>query len=120
MKSEETLRERQSRFVRDVVLLIMYADRLGMELTFGETWRTSEQAKLNNYRRKQLGKNEIRSLHQDRLAIDLNLFINGEYQEATEAHKPLGEFWESLGPDHHWGGHFDDGNHYSIGYQGRK
>ena len=32
----------------------------------------------------------------------------------------FGAFWKSLDPDCCWGGDFNDGNHYSIAYQGRK
>ena len=60
------------------------------------------------------------SNHKIRLAIDLNLFIDEKYQTTTEAHKPLGEFWESLDPDCAWGGHFNDGNHYSFSHLGRR
>ena len=46
------------------------------------------------------------------------------------AHKPFGEFWESLHPDCRWGGNWDkdnnpfefgenDGNHYSLEHEGR-
>ena len=50
------------------------------------------------------------SKHKRRLAIDLNLFKNGQYLEGTESHRPLGEWWESQGGI--WGGRFEDGNHY--------
>lgn len=58
------------------------------------------------------------SLHYIGLAIDLNLFKNGEYLKDTNDHKELGEFWESLGGS--WGGRFNDGNHYSLEHNGRK
>ena len=60
------------------------------------------------------------SLHYEGLAIDIDLFKDGAYLATTEAHKPFGEFWESLDPDCAWGGRFKDGNHYSMAYQGRK
>ena len=55
------------------------------------------------------------SFHYQRLAIDLNLFIDDKYQTTTEAHRPVGEKWEKLGGT--WGGRFGkkDGNHYSWG-----
>lgn len=55
------------------------------------------------------------SYHYQGLAIDLNLFIDGVYQDQTEAHRCMGERWESLGGT--WGGRFSspDGNHYSWG-----
>jgi hypothetical protein len=55
------------------------------------------------------------SMHKDRLAHDYNLFIDGEFQTTTEAHRPLGEHWESLHPECSWGGRWEDGNHYSFG-----
>ena len=47
------------------------------------------------------------------MAIDLNLHIDGKYQPSSEAHRPIGTKWESLGGT--WGGRFakKDGNHYS-------
>lgn len=59
-----------------------------------------------------------KSLHRLRLAIDLNLFKDGEYLVTTEDHRPIGEYWESLGGT--WGGRFNDGNHYSLSFEGMK
>src|SRR5688572_32176383 len=114
-----TLREKQSKFVNLIALLIVQAKNMGYELTFGEAWRSKEEAE----RLAKLGKGIKNSLHTSRLAIDFNLFKDGKFLTKTEDHKPLGEFWESLSTTEftcHWGGRFGDGNHYSIGYQGRK
>jgi hypothetical protein len=114
-----TLRQKQSTFVKLVALLILQADAFGYELTFGEAYRSPEEAK----RLAKLGKGIINSLHTSRLAIDFNLFENGKYLTKSEDYKKLGDFWESLSGDNftcHWGGHFGDGNHFSIGYGGRK
>lgn len=94
--------------------LIVWAYDHGYELTFGEAWRTPEMAAL--YAKQ--GKGISRSLHMDRLAIDLNLFKDGKFLTDTEDHRPLGEYWESIGGT--WGGRFKDGNHYSLAYGGRK
>jgi hypothetical protein len=70
-----------------------------------------------------------RSLHRKKLAIDINLFMMGNYITDTEAHRPFGIFWESLHPDCCWGGGLkhestgkdflvSDGNHYSISFAG--
>ncbi len=101
---KETLRQKQSRFVRMVGLLIDYAYLQGFELTFGDAYA--------------LTGHKENSLHGKRLAIDLNLFRNGEYLTTTEAHLPLGEFWERIGGT--WGGRFStpDGNHYSLEHEG--
>lgn len=58
------------------------------------------------------------SLHKQRLAVDFNLFRDGQYLTGTEDHGPLGECWVSLGGS--WGGRFKDGNHYSLEHEGRK
>ena len=94
-----TLRQKQSKFVVMVSLLIQYAYTLDYELTFGDAWARD-------------GHKED-SFHYERLAIDLNLFKDGKYLRDTTDHKPLGEFWESIGGT--WGGRWDDGNHYSYG-----
>ena len=114
-----TLREKQSLFVRLVARLIDKATELGYDLTFGEAWRTPEQAALN----KKTGKGIANSLHIDRLAVDLNLFRDGAFLAGTEDHRVLGEWWESLSTEEFkccWGGRFRDGNHYSIEHLGRK
>lgn len=109
----ETLRQKQSRFVRLVARLIDFATAQGFELTFGETWRTPEQAALNAAK----GIGIRNSLHCDRLAVDFNLFRGGKL---TQDYKPLGEYWESLAPDCRWGGRFGDSPHFSIEHGGRK
>lgn len=98
-----TLRERQSKFVRMVADLILFAYASGYELTFGDAW-----AKTGHIQG---------SFHYKRLAIDLNLFKDGKWLKSTQDHAPLGEYWESIGGS--WGGHWNDGNHYSLG-EGRK
>jgi hypothetical protein len=110
-----TLRQKQSLFVRLVGLLIAEAYARGYELTFGESWRTPEQAKLNAAK----GKGISNSLHIDRLAIDFNLFRDGKFLSASEDHKQLGEWWEKQHPLCRWGGRFNDGNHYSLFHEGR-
>ena len=96
-----SLRKKQSRFAYLVALLIQYAYAKGYELTLGDAYAKSGHI--------------LGSYHYKRLAIDLNLFKDGEYLTETEDHKFLGEFWESLDPMCTWGGRFKDGNHYSFG-----
>lgn len=105
-----TLGQKQRDFTYDVSQLIVRAYQIGYELTFGEAYRTPEQAALNAAK----GSGIANSLHTQRLAIDLNLFKDGKYLTDTEAHRPLGEFWESLRKENRWGGRFKkpDGNHY--------
>lgn len=111
-----TLNEKQWEFLKCVAKLIQFAEEKGFMLTGGELFRTPEQAALNAQR----GTGIRHSVHMDRLAIDLNLFVNGQFQQTSEAHRPLGEYWESLHPLARWGGRFNDGNHYSFEHNGRK
>lgn len=110
-----SLVNKQSLFTVAIAKLILWANEQGYKLTFGEAYRTPAQAKLNA----KSGVGISNSLHTERLAVDFNLFINGVYQERTEAYKPLGEYWESLGGA--WGGRFKsrpDGNHFSFEHNG--
>lgn len=110
-----TLSEKQQLFTVLIAQLIAFAQDKGMRLTFGEAYRTPEQAKLNAKN----GSGISNSLHTQRLAVDFNLFINGEYKTRTEDYRVLGEFWESLGGS--WGGRFKtnpDGNHFSLEHNG--
>lgn len=62
------------------------------------------------------------SLHFMGLAADLLLYKDGKFLDKTEDYKEMGEKWESLDPECCWGGRFSkpDGDHFSIGYGGRK
>lgn len=108
-----TLRQRQSIFLRNVAKLIAYAfDELGVELTGGELYRTAEQQAIHV--KNGLSKVKM-SRHQQRLAIDLNLFIDGKYVTETEKYKPLAEYWKSLHPENRAGYDFGwDGNHFEM------
>lgn len=90
---------KQMAFMRAVPRLIDKAHDLGFEVTGGDLFRDPRCP----YGSK-------KSKHRDRLAIDLNLFRDDRYLGATEDHRELGEWWESIGGI--WGGRFKDGNHY--------
>ena len=94
------LLDNQTRFAYLVALLIQFAYAKGYKITFGDAY-----AKTGHKRN---------SKHYSRLAIDLNLFKNGNYLTNTESHKSLGEFWESLDSQCVWGGRWQDGNHYQY------
>lgn len=108
------LGEKQRDFTLMVAGLITWAYEQGFELTFGEAYRTPEQAALNA----KSGAGIANSLHTKRLAVDMNLFIEGVYQTSSEAYRPLGEKWEAMGGS--WGGRFSkpDGNHFSLEHDG--
>jgi len=112
----ETLRQKQSRFVRYVARLIGFATDSGYEFTFGECWRTPEQAQWNADH----GLGIANSLHISRLAIDLNLFKDGIMLTSVDAFAPLGIYWKNLATDCSWGGDFSkpDVYHFSIQHNG--
>ena len=110
-----TLFKKQVLFSKLVAALIAKAYELGYEVTLGDAYRDPRVHGDVGTKRSYSSAN---SLHKSRLAIDFNLFIDGKYQTTTEAHRPLGEYWESIGGT--WGGRFNDGNHYSLEHQGRK
>lgn len=109
-----TLSEKQDLFTIMIAKLIFFADEHGYRLTFGEAYRTPEQAAANA----KSGKGIKNSLHTQRLAVDFNLFKNGVWLTKSTDHQPLGEYWESIGGS--WGGRFNDGNHYSLEHNGVK
>ena len=98
------LNPKQIKFTLMIGLLIHFAYQQGYGLTFGDAYATTGHMK--------------NSLHYKRLAVDFNLFKDGVYLSKTKDHEPLGLFWESIGGS--WGGRFQDGNHYSLEYKGRK
>ena len=111
----ETLGQKQRRFAKLVPRLIDKAHELGFEVTIGDAYRDprvhGEWGTKKSY-------SASKSVHKQRLAIDLNLFKNGVYQTSSEAHRPLGEWWEKQGGC--WGGRWNDGNHYSFEHNGCK
>ena len=106
------LREKQSVFLKNVALLIKWTFDNGYELTGGELQRTKEQQEI--YVNEGLSQT-MNSQHLKKLAIDLNLFINGIYQTNNEAYKSLAEYWKSLHPNnvagYDWGW---DANHFEM------
>ena len=99
--------EKQWKFLMmltDLIAFVANYDNYQYSMTGGDLWSKKEYLAHSK-----------NSFHYKRLAIDLNLFIDGVYQESTEAHRPFGEYWESISGT--WGGRFKnpDGNHYSLG-----
>ena len=109
------LGEKQRKFTHMIAQLINWAYANGYELTVGDAYRDPRVFGALGH---SMGYGRSSSLHKQRLAMDLNLFIGGVYQTTTEAHAPLGAYWESIGGS--WGGKFQDGNHYSLAHQGRR
>jgi hypothetical protein len=111
----ETLSAKQQRFARMVCQLLCFVTSQGYAVTLGEALRTQAQANANA----ESGAGISNSLHLIKLAIDLQLFIDGEYKSDAASYAPLGEFWKSIGGS--WGGDFKtlvDANHFSLEHNG--
>ena len=117
-----TLLQMQIEFTRRIPRLINFCFEKQFEVVIGEVYRPKEMAEFYAAQ----GKGISNSLHRDKLAIDLSLFINGNLLKKTESYREPGEFWESLATDEVktcWGGRFKslpDGGHFSVEWQGRK
>ena len=111
------LGDKQKLFAKLVPRLIDRAHELGYQVTLGDAYRDPRShGKLG-----EKGAYGAKfSCHKVRLAIDLNLFKDGNYLVTTEDHRPLGEWWEDQHELCCWGGRFNDGNHYSMTHEGMK
>ena len=97
------LSKQQAKFSKDVAKLINYATKIGVDLTFGEAYRTEFQEA--EYVR--TGKSKtMKSNHLRRLAVDFNFFIDGKLFWKHEKIDELGKYWETLSVYNRWGGHF--------------
>ena len=96
-----TMQKQQALFTFNIHLLIEYAFKQGFELTFGEVFRTVEQQKIyfDSGRSKTMD-----SRHMHRLAVDFNIFKNGELINDAQIILVLGEFWIALNTNNVWGG----------------
>jgi len=118
-------REKQWAFLLDVAELINYIEVLDFSAVGGELQRSYAEQQ----RKFDAGLSKARpgfSLHQKLQAIDIEFFSevgvwlrvpsNKEEQARhREILKPLGDFWEGLDENNHWGGNFStlyDPNHF--------
>src|SRR6185295_3736121 len=106
-----SLTDQQRLFTQFIGILIQYAYACGYGLTFGDAYRDPLQTAFS------------KTLHAKRLAVDFNLFKDGQYLVKSDDYKFLGDFWKALNPLCCWGGDFKpvpDGNHFSMTYGGVK
>lgn len=115
-----TLLQKQQIFSTLVAKLILKANEMGYSVTLAEAFRPEFTAK----KYQEMGIGIENSLHSIRLAIDLNLFKPANvWLRYSEDYRPLGEWWESQStPEYElcWGGHWKDGNHFSLKFGTRK
>lgn len=108
--SPKSLRQKQSLFILLFGHLIAWAYDQGYELTFGDAYDTDGD-----------GGHMKGTVHNLRLAVDVNLFRGGMFLDGSESHFEMGNYWLSLHPLCRWGGKFlhPDGNHYSLTHEGK-
>lgn len=114
-----TLRDKQAKFSVLIAKLIHNITQAGYEVTLGEAYRPPETAAL--YAKQ--GRGIKKSLHTQRLAIDLNLFLNGKFLTQTDEYLVAGLMWEGYSEGDvicSWGGRFNDANHFSCMHDGIK
>ena len=112
------LSEAQREFSLTFAKFVLKSYRKGYEITLGEAWRTPEQAEI--YAKKGIGIKS--SVHRKRLAVDINLFVNGQLTWDVEHYRVLGELWKTMHPLARWGGDFKgrDAVHFSFEWRGVK
>lgn len=97
---------KQVLFAKHVAMLIQFIFAQGLSVSFGEAWRTPEQAKWDFEHHIGI----IDSLHCKRLAVDLNFHdMDGSYIKDPKRYEFAGKYWESLHPQNRWGGRFSHG-----------
>lgn len=140
----ETLGAKQRRFAALFAQWVIAISKLGYGVTLGEAFRSDEQAEIHAMgeagratlvaylmphfpelaRRIQnnTGSGIRNSLHEIRLAVDVNLFYGGTWiSDGGSPHwERVGKLWESMGGS--WGGRFatGDANHLSLEHEGRR
>ena len=113
------LSTKQQLFTKHIGSLIHFATLKGYGLTFGDAFRDSRVFGQVGEKKSYSSAN---SNHKQRLAVDFNLFVDGEYitDGNHPAYQELGIYWESLDKMCAWGGRFKDANHFSFEHNGVK
>lgn len=111
------LDEMQALHVQLVAKLITFVYAQGYTLSWGEAYRTPQQAQWDC----NAGVGIKNSLHLDRLAVDFMLFKDGVWLQQPSDYKFMGDYWKTLDASARWGGDFKtvDAVHFSLTWQGR-
>lgn len=110
------LREEQSTFATNLAHLILFANKIGFDVTFGEVKRTKEQQEIYLKEGKSLTPN---SLHLVSKAADLYFFYHSSGKELTDGNylNQIGSFWCKLNPKNRAGMYWStliDKNHFEM------
>ena len=117
--SEISLGKKQELFSELIIVLLLYMHSKGYKTRLGDLFRDPRvHGKFGH--KTTWSYSADRSVHKLKIALDINLFLDGEFLTKTEDHKEFGEFWEKLHPLCRWGGRLPggDGNHYSLEHNG--
>lgn len=111
------LGDKQRLFSRLIAEHTLWLYEQGYECTEGDSFRSprafGQMGEKKAYGRKY-------SNHKVKLAKDINLFKDKQWLQKTSDHAESGAVWELRHPLCRWGGHYDDGNHYSLEHNGRQ
>ena len=112
-----TLGQARRAFTKEIAYLILHAYELGLEVALDEGMeRLTAKDPTSDHMKG--------SLHHLGLSQDVLLFKDGVYLTDTSQYEALGVYWEARGVQHNlplaWGGRFDDGNHFSFAWNGKK
>lgn len=112
-----SLRDARCLFTASLAYLVGYAVSLGYDIALDEaTERLTEKDPTSDHR--------PGSLHHIGLAADLLLYQHAFYLRNTDQYEPIGREWERYGVEKgyplRWGGRFNDGNHFSWEWNGKK
>jgi hypothetical protein len=115
-----TLREKQSEFLYCLARLIVWVYDQRWELTLSEGYVGDTDAADGDHD----GPHRKGGAHYNRLAVDLNLFVDGKWIKNSDhpAWAAIGRKWESMSSDARWGGRFKptpDANHLSYFHEGK-
>ena len=104
----------QRKFTLAIAKLILFAyEELKVELTFGDAYR---DPRVHGHGK---GYGSDNSVHLIRLAVDLNLFVGGEYitDSTCYAWDRLHNYWKSIGGADRIS---SDANHFSFRWENRR
>jgi len=101
--------EKQRKFTRMLADLIIWAYDNGYELSVGDAYR---DPRVHGLIGEAAGYGKPSSPHKQRLAMQFHLFRDGAYLGTAQDHRPLGEYWQSIGGT--WDG--EEFNQYSLKY----
>ena len=109
-----SLSQKQRAFTRMLADLIQFAYEQGYELTVGDAFR---DPRLHGEHGTKKGYGSSKSVHKLRLAMDLNLWVNGKYIQTSDhpAWDELHNHWESIGGAERVP---NNANHFSLEHWG--